>query len=93
MEAEIAWGTSSSGEVVGWFSVCVYGFCECVLLCKPGRAAYSGQPTSHLHGSSPQTVARWLSALFSLSPEGSAFDTSLGPHLPLLFMLSCSGML
>lgn len=53
----------------------------------------SGQLTSHLDAVSPQIVPGWLGAFLSQSPEGSAFETSLSLHLPLLLVLSCSGML
>lgn len=53
----------------------------------------SGHLTSHLGAVSPQIVLGWLGAFLSQSLEGSAFGTSLSFHLPLLLVLSCSGML
>lgn len=95
--AASAWGSSSSGISSsgggGSRWVCVWFLCVFFTL-RAWQGRNSGQPTSHLYGFSPQIVARWLGAFLSRSPEGSAFETSLGPHLPpQLFMLSCSGML
>lgn len=93
--AASAWGSSSSeisssaGGVSWW--VCVWFF-WCFSLCEPGRAETVDSWPVILCCVS-QTVPRWLGAFLSLSPEGSAFETSLGPHLPFLLVLSCWGML
>lgn len=94
--AASAWGSSTSGISSsgggGSRCVCVWFLCVFFMLWA-WQSRDSGQPTSHLYGFSPQIVARWLGAFLSPCPEGSPFKTSLGPHLPLLFVLSCSGML
>lgn len=82
-----------SVQVLGVFrGGCVFDFFWCFSLCEPGRAETVDSWPVILCCVS-QTVPKWLGAFLSLSPEGSAFETSLGPHLPFLLVLSCWGML
>lgn len=98
-EAESAasvWGSSPSGisssDGGGLWWACIWALYVFYILWAQ-QDTDSGQLTSHLYGFSPQMVARWLGAFLSSSPKGSSVETSLSPHLPLLFLVSCSGML
>lgn len=71
--------------------MCVW-FSSVVFVLEAWQGSEGEEQSSHLYGFS-QIVARWLGAFLSLSPEGTALETSLHPHLPLLIVLSCSGML